>query len=117
MSPVSAYANPVASPVSSMFKQPLASPGFGPIPQSANYDMNRTSMLSMNSLASPTASGGFTGPPPTGGIDLYKIQPANGVYFGPYLRYTNMDLERGLWLGSIMLITDAAQPPTIHIHP
>ncbi|KAK5739448.1 hypothetical protein LTR17_005353 [Elasticomyces elasticus] len=114
MSPVSAFATPsVASPVGSMFKQPLQSPGFGPVPQSATY--NRESMLSMNSLASPTGQG-FTGPPPSAGIDMYKIQPANGVYFGPYLRYTNMDLERGLWLGSIMLITDAAQPPTIHIH-
>ncbi|KAK4552989.1 hypothetical protein LTR86_009913 [Recurvomyces mirabilis] len=115
MSPVSTYNNPVASPVSSVFKQPLASPGFGPVPQSATFDP-RNSMLSMNSLASPTATGGFTGPPPSAGVDMYKIQPANGVYFGPYLRYTNMDLERGLWLGSIMVVTDAAQPPTIHIH-
>lgn len=103
----------VASPVGSVFKQPLQSPGY-PVQQMANYD--RQSMLSMNSLASPTASG-FTGPPPSAGVDMYKIQPSNGVYFGPYLRYTNMDLERGLWLGSILLITDAAtQPPTIHIH-
>lgn len=105
----------LASPVGSVFKQPLASPGFGgmAVPQSATYDRN--SMLSMNSLASPTAAG-FTGPPPAAGVDLYKVAPTNGVYFGPYLRYTNMDLERGLWLGSIMLVTDAAQPPTIHIH-
>lgn len=103
----------VASPVGSVFKQPLQSPGY-PVQQMANYD--RQSMLSMNSLASPTASG-FTGPPPSAGVDMYKIQPSNGVYLGPYLRYTNMDLERGLWLGSILLITDAAtQPPTIHIH-
>lgn len=27
-----------------------------------------------------------------------------------------MDLENGVWLGSVMLITDQAQPPTIHIH-
>nr|POE63385.1 uncharacterized protein CFP56_04288 [Quercus suber] len=112
-SPVGSFANPFASPTSSMFKQPLQSPGFGPVLQTANYD--RQSMMSMNSLASPTSTH-FTGPPPTAGIDLYKIQPTNGVYFGPYLRYTNMDLERGLWLGSILLITDAAQPPTIHIH-
>ncbi|EDN07619.1 predicted protein [Histoplasma mississippiense (nom. inval.)] len=25
-------------------------------------------------------------------------------------------MERGLWLGSILLVTDAPQPPTIHIH-
>ncbi|EGP85749.1 uncharacterized protein MYCGRDRAFT_74194 [Zymoseptoria tritici IPO323] len=104
----------LASPVGSVFKQPLASPGF-PVQQMANYD-HRNSMFSMNSIASPTASG-FTGPPPSAGIDMYKISPSNAVYFGPYLRYTNMDLERGLWLGSILLITDAStQPPTIHIH-
>lgn len=82
--------------------------------QMANYDRN--SMFTMNPLASPTATG-FTGPPPSAGVDMYKITPSNAVYFGPYLRYTNMDLERGLWLGSIMLITDAGnQPPTIHLH-
>ncbi|PIA90586.1 hypotheticalsprotein [Cercospora beticola] len=109
MSPVGG----VASPVSSVFKQPLQSPGF-PVQQMANYDRN--SMFSMNSVASPTAAG-FTGPPPSAGIDMYKISPSNAVYFGPYLRYTNMDIERGLWLGSIMLITDAGnQPPTIHLH-
>ncbi|KAA8576590.1 hypothetical protein EYC84_006689 [Monilinia fructicola] len=36
--------------------------------------------------------------------------------FGPYLRYVNMDMENGVWLGTIMLVTDAPQPPTIHIH-
>jgi len=60
--------------------------------------------------------GGFSGPPPSAGVELYKIQPANGVYFGPYLRYVNMDLEKGIWYGSILLVTDAPQPPTIHIH-
>lgn len=69
----------------------------------------------MNNLASPTVAG-FTGPPPSAGVDMYKVVPTNGVYFGPYLRYTNIDLERGLWLGSILLVTDVAQPPTIHIH-
>ncbi|OQO07597.1 hypothetical protein B0A48_07294 [Cryoendolithus antarcticus] len=113
MSPVGTFVNPLASPSGSVFKQPLASPGFGPVPQSASYD--RQSIMSMNSIASPTAAG-FTGPPPSAGVDMYRIAPTNGVYFGPYLRYTNMDIERGLWLGSIMLITDAAQPPTIHLH-
>jgi hypothetical protein len=113
-SPIGNFANPLASPVGSTFKQPLMSPGF-PVHQMANYD--KMSMMSMNSIASPTTTGGFSGPPPTAGIDMYKIAPSNAVYFGPYLRYTNMDLERGLWLGSIMLITDVnTQPPTIHIH-
>lgn len=114
MSPVGTFQNPLASPVGSIFKQPLASPGF-PIHQTANYD--KANLMSINSIASPTAAGGFTGPPPSAGIDMYKVAPSNAVYFGPYLRYTNMDIERGLWLGSIMLITDVAtQPPTIHIH-
>jgi hypothetical protein len=65
------------------------------------------------SLSNPA---NFTGPPPTAGVELYKVAATNGVYFGPYLRYTNMDIERGLWLGSIMLVTDGSSPPTIHIH-
>ena len=70
--------------------------------------------MSMQS-STPTVAG-FSGPPPSAGVDMYRIAPTNGVYFGPYLRYTNMDLERGIWLGSILLITDTPQPPTIHIH-
>lgn len=111
LSPTGTFANPMASPALGGFAQPLASPGFAP--QSASY--HRDSMLSMNNLASPTVAG-FTGPPPSAGVDMYKVAPTNGVYFGPYLRYTNIDLERGLWLGSILLITDVPQPPTIHIH-
>jgi hypothetical protein len=71
--------------------------------------------MSMASISSPTAAG-FTGPPPSAGVDVYKVAPTNGVYFGPYLRYTNMDIERGMWLGSVLLVTDAPQPPTIHLH-
>jgi len=111
LSPTGTFANPMASPALGGFNQPLASPGFPP--QSASY--HRDSMLSMNNLASPTVAG-FTGPPPVAGVDMYKVAPTNGVYFGPYLRYTNIDLERGLWLGSILLVTDVPQPPTIHIH-
>lgn len=102
--------NPLVSPGLSNFGgKPLASPGFQPpTPGFAE------SHLSIQSSA-PTMSG-FTGPPPISGVDQYKIAPTNGVYFGPYLRYANLDLERGLWLGSILLITDAPQPPSIHIH-
>lgn len=105
LSPVgSVYsAHPLVSPGLSAFgKQPLASPG---VPLTPGFE----------SLQSPVVTG-FSGPPPSSGMDLYKTAPTNGVYFGPYLRYTNMDLERGLWLGSILLVTDAAQPPTIHMH-
>ncbi|KAI9697577.1 MAG: hypothetical protein M1836_004527 [Candelina mexicana] len=103
-------AHPMTSPgISNFGAKPLTSPGFPP--QSAGYP---ESIMSM-SVGTPTTAG-FTGPPPSSGVDMYKVAPTNGVYFGPYLRYTNIDLERGLWLGSILLVTDAPQPPTIHIH-
>lgn len=108
LSPTGTFVNPLASP--SFGKQPLASPGFPT--QTAGY----SSDFGMAPLATPTATAGFTGPPPTAGVDTYKVQPTNGVYFGPYLRYTNMDIERGLWLGSILLVTNTPHPPTIHIH-
>ncbi|KAL2369329.1 hypothetical protein RJ035_000889 [Blastomyces gilchristii] len=94
--------NPLASPGLSTFGHPLGSPG---LPMTPGYE---GSVMSMST--------GFTGPPPASGVELYKVAPTNGVYFGPYLRYTNMDMERGLWLGSILLVTDGPQPPTIHIH-
>ncbi|CZT47918.1 related to WW domain protein [Rhynchosporium secalis] len=107
---VSTYGNPLASPGFSVFgKTSLNSPGFPP--QTPGYAESIMSMASQT----PTAAG-FSGPPPSAGVDMYKIAPTNGVYFGPYLRYVNMDMERGMWLGTIMLVTDAPQPPTIHIH-
>ncbi|KAF1980886.1 hypothetical protein K402DRAFT_343502 [Aulographum hederae CBS 113979] len=114
LSPTGTFVNPLQSPAVSTFhsKLPLASPGF-PVPQSATF--RPESSMTMNSLATPTVAG-FTGPPPSAGVDVFKVAPTNGVYFGPYLRYTNMDIERGIWLGSILLVTDAPQPPTIHIH-
>lgn len=102
--------NPLASPGLSAFSgKPLASPGFQP--STPGFNESHFSVQS----STPTVAG-FSGPPPTSGVDQYKIAPTNGVYFGPYLRYTNMDIERGIWLGSILLLTDASQPPTIHIH-
>jgi hypothetical protein len=112
LSPVmSTYGNhPLMSPGLSAFgKQPLGSPGFPP--HTPGY---AESIMSMTSQTPTTA--GFSGPPPSAGVDMYKVAPTNGVYFGPYLRYVNMDMERGLWLGTIMLVTDGPQPPTIHIH-
>jgi len=107
LSPVgSVYQNPLASPGLSFTHIPLASPG---LPLTPGYDQQ-----SMMSQLSGQAA--FTGPPPSSGVDLYKVTATNGVYFGPYLRYTNMDLENGIWYGSILLVTDAPQPPTIHIH-
>ena len=109
LSPVGSLHNPLVSPGLSFSGKPLASPG---LPMSPGYDTQ--SVMSMNTSA--TGPAGFTGPPPSSGVDMYKVAATNGVYFGPYLRYTNMDLERGIWLGSILLVTDAPQPPTIHIH-
>lgn len=104
------FGNPLASPGLSAFGgKPLTSPGFQP-----STPGFQDSFMGMQS-STPTVAG-FSGPPPSAGVDMYKIAPTNGVYFGPYLRYTNMDLERGIWLGSILLVTDAPQPPTIHIH-
>ncbi|CAK7204460.1 hypothetical protein SEUCBS139899_007217 [Sporothrix eucalyptigena] len=104
LSPASStYGNPLGSP---FMKQSMASPMYPPTPGYAE---------SITSMAASTATG-FMGPPPSAGVDMYKIAPTNGVYFGPYLRYMNMDVEKGTWLGSIMIVSDNPQPPTIHIH-
>jgi hypothetical protein len=95
--------HPLISPGLSFGSKPLASPG---LPLTPGYDQT-------GHLSNPAT---FTGPPPASGVELYKVHATNGVYFGPFLRYTNMDLERGIWLGSIMLVTDGPQPPTIHLH-
>lgn len=116
MSPThSTYAgHALASPGLSAFGgKPLNSPGFpspGFPPMKPGY---AESIMSVGGASS--VSTGMSGPPPSG-IEMYKVAPTNGVYFGPYLRYINMDLERGLWLGSILLVTETGQPPTIHIH-
>ncbi|PNY24518.1 Uncharacterized protein TCAP_05543 [Tolypocladium capitatum] len=104
----STYGNPLMSP---MFgKQPMASPMYPP--HTPGY---AESIMSVAASQTPTTAG-FSGPPPSSGVDMYRIQPTNGVYFGPYLRYVNMDVERGIWHGSILIVTDAPQPPTIHLH-
>ncbi|PHH78300.1 hypothetical protein CDD80_7108 [Ophiocordyceps camponoti-rufipedis] len=105
----STYGNPLTSP---MFgKQPMASPMFAPH-TSGGY---AESIMSVAASQAPSAAG-FSGPPPSSGVNMYRVQPTNGVYFGPYLRYVNMNVENGTWYGSIMIVTDAPQPPTIHIH-
>ncbi|TLD26483.1 hypothetical protein PspLS_04879 [Pyricularia sp. CBS 133598] len=106
----STYGNSLGSPFLGG-KQGMASPGLYP-PHTPGY---AESIMSVAASAAPSAAG-FTGPPPSSGVEIFKVAPTNGVYFGPYLRYVNMDVERGVWLGSIMIVTDAPQPPTIHIH-
>lgn len=104
----STYGNPLMSPV--FGKQSLASPMYPP--HTPGY---AESIVSVAVSQAPTTAG-FSGPPPSAGVDMYRIQPTNGVYFGPYLRYVNMDIEKGFWFGSILVVTDSPQPPTIHIH-
>ncbi|SPO00803.1 related to WW domain protein [Cephalotrichum gorgonifer] len=104
----STYGNPLGSPLFGG-KQGLASPMFSP--QTPGY---AESIMSVATSAAPTV--GFTGPPPSAGVDVFKVQATNGVYFGPYLRYANMNIEKGIWFGSILIVTDTPQPPTIHIH-
>ncbi|GAB1310429.1 WW domain-containing protein [Madurella fahalii] len=107
----STYGNPLGSPLLGGGKAGLASPMFHP----QGHPGYAESIMSVTASVTPSTAG-FTGPPPSAGVDVYKVMPTNGVYFGPYLRYVNMDLEKGIWLGSIMIVTDAPQPPTIHIH-
>lgn len=111
-SPTGTFVNPFASPTSSKFPimQPMASPGFSPQQTPFGQDS-----ASLGGLSSPTAAG-FSHIPPVAGHEQYRIAPTNGVYFGPYLRYTNMDVDNGVWFGSVLLITDAPSPPTIHLH-
>jgi hypothetical protein len=39
-------------------------------------------------------------------------------YFGPYLRFKNVDLQQNLWFGSILLVLPTASPPPrVEFHP
>ncbi|KAK5990405.1 hypothetical protein PT974_08673 [Cladobotryum mycophilum] len=105
----STYGNPLLSPMFGKQSMSMASPMFPP--HTPGY---AESIMSVAASQAPTV--GFTGPPPSAGVDMYRIQPTNGVYFGPYLKYVNMDVETGKWHGSILIVTDAPQPPTIHLH-
>lgn len=107
---LSTYGSIYTTSSSSTYQNSLAnSPRF--LVQNPRYDESTISLSSQT----PTTIG-FTGPPSGASIELYKIAPTNGVYFGPYLRYTNIDIQKGIWLGSILLITEASQLPTIYIH-
>ena len=108
--------NPLASPslAATFSSKPLASPGFTSPGFPSGKQGYAESIMSVGGAS--TISNAMSGPPPVSGVDMYKLAPTNGVYFGPYLKYINMDLERGVWLGSILLVTDTAQPPSIHIH-
>ncbi|EPS43115.1 hypothetical protein H072_2888 [Dactylellina haptotyla CBS 200.50] len=98
-----------------------SSPGFGPMSPGV---MSPTLFSEAMMSPAPSTFGMQMTLPPAApaqvpinipGVSMFKVAPSNGVYFGPHLRYTNMDLEQGIWLGSILLVT-AIEPPTIHLH-
>ncbi|KAJ3018719.1 hypothetical protein HKX48_002710 [Thoreauomyces humboldtii] len=39
------------------------------------------------------------------------------AYFGPYLRYGNVDYTRGMWTGSILVLTRVARPSSLTLTP
>jgi hypothetical protein len=103
---------------------PPGTPGFGP-PGTPGFPPPFSPGLPMkhnpyDSMPPTPGFGQFGAPPltplPNAGIAMYNPAPVNGEYFGPYLRYTNMNLEHGIWYGSILLVTEYKQPPTVHIH-
>lgn len=124
-SPTGTFVNPFASPMVGTFNNPMASPGLQSIaspgfqsmmsPGFGPGNLQRMDSFALSGLSSPSAAG-FSALPPVSGVDQYRVAPTNGVYFGPYLRYTNMDVDNGVWFGSIMIITDSPHPPTIHLH-
>lgn len=119
-SPTGTFVNPFASPAASTFQNPLASPGIQSMhsmmsPTFGPSHIQRADSFGMQSVSSPTAAG-FSQLPPMSGVEQYRVAPTNGVYFGPYLRYTNMDVDNGVWFGSLMIVTDSPHPPTIHLH-
>lgn len=111
----STYGNPLGSPFLGGGKAAMAGMASPMFQSQGHHPGYAESIMSVTASVAPTMTG-FSGPPPSAGIDVYKVTPTNGVYFGPYLRYVNMDLEKGVWHGSILLVTDGSQPPTIHLH-
>ena len=48
-----------------------------------------------------------------------QCEPAlKEAYFGPYLRFKNVDLQHNLWLGSVLLVLPSQlPPPQLEFHP
>ncbi|KAK9476001.1 hypothetical protein V1514DRAFT_212778 [Lipomyces japonicus] len=78
------------------------------------------------SAASWSAAGGnsltedYSQPGTRGVVDVeqvYHAVPFNGVYFGPYLRYANVDLKTGTWHGSVLIVTSLSVAPYFQVHP
>ncbi|KAK7205388.1 hypothetical protein BZA70DRAFT_155625 [Myxozyma melibiosi] len=62
----------------------------------------------------------FTQPGKLGVLDIdtaYRARPSNGHYFGPYLRYGNIDLQTATWYGSVMVVVESETAPYLQIHP
>ncbi|KAK9451648.1 uncharacterized protein V1518DRAFT_409150 [Limtongia smithiae] len=67
-----------------------------------------------------TPDPGFAQPGKNGVVNLsqtYHTIPSNGTFFGPYLRYGNIDLQKGIWYGSVLLVIDSEAAPYFQIHP
>ncbi|KAK9368716.1 hypothetical protein V1509DRAFT_622573 [Lipomyces kononenkoae] len=62
----------------------------------------------------------FSQPGKFGVVDIetvYRAVPSNGLFFGPYLRYGNIDLQTGIWYGSVMIVIGSKVAPYFQIHP
>ncbi|KAK9452777.1 hypothetical protein V1511DRAFT_506963 [Dipodascopsis uninucleata] len=62
----------------------------------------------------------FAQPGKHGVVDIqvaYRSIPSNGLFFGPYLRYGNIDLQTGIWSGSVMIVVRSVDAPLFQIHP
>ncbi|KAK9468103.1 hypothetical protein V1512DRAFT_128022 [Lipomyces arxii] len=48
---------------------------------------------------------------------VYHSVPSNGTFFGPYLRYKNVDVVNGVWFGSVMVVIESSDAPYFQFHP
>ncbi|KAK9474736.1 uncharacterized protein V1510DRAFT_372689 [Dipodascopsis tothii] len=86
--------------------------------QQGEYSYNEFQERTQRALTSQT-SDEFHQPGMYGVVDidrLYHTQPSNGMCFGPYLRYTNIDLAKNVWMGSVMVVKEG-EAPYFQVHP
>ncbi|KAK9493397.1 hypothetical protein V1508DRAFT_438992 [Lipomyces doorenjongii] len=89
------------------------------LPQPPNHDAPLSPSQSFGSgLGNRTED--FSQPGKFGVVDIdtvYRAVPSNGMFFGPYLRYGNLDLNTGTWYGSVMIVIGSKVAPYFQIHP
>lgn len=93
-----------------------------PVTSNTSVTPTVTPQASYSSHTSGSALGAedFTQPGKLGVVDIdsfYRAKPSNGLYFGPYLRYGNIDLQTGTWYGSVMIAIESQTAPYFQIHP